>query len=108
MQALINRAEGLPPPEPTFDDHFAAHLDTQAHPLPHPKRFDMGYVKLSTFKMPDYSQMTRRADRGDAAVITHPGPITMEDTGNWNWGAIAAVVAIVVVWTSPWWVRLFK
>lgn len=103
MQELINRVEGLPPPEPTFTDELATHLDTQAHPLPHPERYDLGHAKFSTFSMPAMLQHAGRADRHDTK---HPGPITMEERGSWNWGAITGAVLLLAFWagvTYPTW-----
>lgn len=114
MQSLINRAEGLPPPEPSMLDELAAHLDGKAHPLPHPKRYDHGYIKFSTFKTPDLTKFTKPASSAQHSFTKHslayPGPITMQEPSV-NWGAIFACAlnfTLLAAITYPLWSRWVK
>lgn len=116
MQELINRVEGLPPPEPTFTDELATHLDTQAHPLPHPDRYEHGYigndpVMLTTVDGKKYTIDEWCRIHAAREPERHPGPITMEERGSWNWGAITGAVLLLAFWagvTYPTWSRWIK
>ena len=93
IQHLVTSAEAR---HPNSDDELAAHLTGKGHPMPHPERYDHGYVKPASFVL-DLNNVKAKTNQVDAVVIKHPGPITMREART-NWHA----VGVGVVWFAFW------
>lgn len=99
LQKIVDDAERRFP-QAELDDALAEHLAPSSHPMPHPERFDHGYVKPASFVL-DLS-IKAKQDHGDVVRITNPGPITMAEPRKWhectNWWIVGVIVAVVSFW----------
>lgn len=95
LQKIVDNAERRFP-QAELDDALVEHLAPSSHPLPHPERFDHGYVKPASFVL-DLDNIKAKANQRDAVVIKHPGPITMREPRT-NWAAIGVGVAWFAFW----------